>query len=56
MSNAHFSMISEWITNGDIIEFVKANPDANRLKLCRFFIQKPISSRSIRLLMFKPLI
>ena len=33
MSKAHFAMISEWMTNGNIVEFVKANPDANRLKL-----------------------
>ena len=36
MSNAHFAMISEWMTNGNIIEFVKANSDANRLKLVGF--------------------
>ena len=41
MSNAHFAMISEWMTNGDIIEFVKANPDANRLKLVGFSSRNP---------------
>ncbi|KAF9785257.1 kinase-like domain-containing protein [Thelephora terrestris] len=33
MSKAHFAMVSEWMDNGNINEFVKANPDENRLKL-----------------------
>lgn len=33
MSEAQFAMVSEWMVNGNINEFVKANPDANRLKL-----------------------
>jgi len=28
-----FAMISEWMTNGDINEFVKTHPEADRLKL-----------------------
>ncbi|KAF9785168.1 kinase-like domain-containing protein, partial [Thelephora terrestris] len=33
MSKAQFAMVSEWMSNGNINEFVKANPGENRLKL-----------------------
>ena len=33
MSEGRFAMISEWMTNGNINDFVKANPDADRLGL-----------------------
>ncbi|KAF9785170.1 kinase-like domain-containing protein [Thelephora terrestris] len=33
MSEAQFAMVSEWMSNGNINEFVKANPGENRLKL-----------------------
>jgi serine/threonine protein kinase len=33
MSGKHFAMVSEWMANGSINEFIKANPDANRFKL-----------------------
>ena len=36
MSEAHFAMISDWMVNGNISDFVKAHPDTNRLKLVRF--------------------
>ena len=26
-------MVSEWMTNGNIIEFIKAHPDVNRFEL-----------------------
>ena len=39
MSEGHLAMISEWMVNGSINEFVKANPDANRLKLVRFLLE-----------------
>ena len=29
-------MVSEWMTNGNINEFVKAHPDADRLRLVSF--------------------
>ncbi|KAF9785327.1 kinase-like domain-containing protein [Thelephora terrestris] len=32
-SKGRFAMVSEWMNNGNINEFVKANPDINRLKL-----------------------
>ena len=33
MSEDQFAMISDWMSNGNINEFVKANPDANKLRL-----------------------
>ena len=33
MSMNQFVMVSEWMVNGNINEFVKANPDADRLGL-----------------------
>ena len=33
MSEGQFAMVSGWMENGNINEFVKANPDANRFKL-----------------------
>jgi serine/threonine protein kinase len=36
MSNNHFAMVSEWMTNGNVNEFVKANQDANRFELVGF--------------------
>jgi hypothetical protein len=33
MSEVQFAMISEWMANGNINDFVKAHPDANRLEL-----------------------
>ena len=35
MTEVHFAMISEWMANGNINEFVKANPDADQLGLVR---------------------
>ena len=33
MSDGRFAMISEWMTNGNINDFIKANPDVDRLAL-----------------------
>lgn len=33
-----FVMVSEWMANGDINEFVKQHPDVNRLELVRFLL------------------
>ena len=33
MSEVQFAMISEWMVNGNINDFVKAHPDADRLEL-----------------------
>ena len=33
MSETQFVMVSDWMVNGNINDFVKAHPDANRLEL-----------------------
>jgi serine/threonine protein kinase len=33
MSSKHFAMVSDWMFNGSINEFIKANRDANRFEL-----------------------
>jgi hypothetical protein len=33
MSETQFAMISDWMVHGNINDFVKAHPDANRLEL-----------------------
>ena len=35
MSESHFAMVSDWMVNGSINEFLKGNPDVNRLDLVR---------------------
>ena len=35
MSENQFAMISDWMVGGNINDFVKAHPDANRLELVR---------------------
>ena len=36
MSENRFAMASDWMMNGNIREFVKAHPDADRLGLVSF--------------------
>ena len=41
MSDGQFAMVSEWMANGTINEFVKTHRDANRFKLvgsCSYYI------------------
>ena len=33
MFDTQFAMVSEWMVNGNINDFVKAHPDANRIEL-----------------------
>ena len=33
MTEARFEIVSEWMVNGNINDFVKAHPDADRLRL-----------------------
>ena len=35
MGDGQFAMISDWMTNGNINEFIKAHKDANRFELVR---------------------
>lgn len=37
MADRHFVMVSEWMENGNVNEFVKANQDANRFELVGYF-------------------
>jgi hypothetical protein len=43
MTETKFAMVSEWMSNGNINEFVTAHQDANRFKLvsCPFEPQQP---------------
>ena len=36
MSEDRFAMVSEWMANGDINQFVKAHEDLNRFKLVSY--------------------
>ena len=36
MTETQFAMISEWMVNGNLNKFVKAHPDADRLRLVSF--------------------
>ena len=36
MADNHLAMVTEWMVNGNVNEFVKANKDADRSGLVRF--------------------
>ena len=36
MTETRFAMVSEWMANGNINQFVRAHQDANRFELVRF--------------------
>jgi len=36
MTETEFSMVSEWMPNGNVNQFVAAHQDANRFELVRF--------------------
>ena len=37
MDDQQFVMVSEWMENGNINEFIKAREDVDRFELVRFF-------------------
>ena len=39
MSENEFVMISDWMVNGNINDFIKAHPDINRITLVRFHLK-----------------
>ena len=41
MGDSEFVMVSEWMENGNINEFIKAHRDANRFDLVRPFSCRP---------------
>ena len=43
MTETRFEMISEWMVNGNISEFVKAHPDADLLGLVGFSFRVPLT-------------
>ena len=47
MSKDHFAMISDWMVNGDINNFVKEHPDADRLELVSRSFDVPQSSLEV---------
>ena len=47
MSEVQFAMISDWMTNGNINDFVKTHPDANRLELVGFSVKVELFSLSV---------
>ena len=36
VTDTQFVVVSEWMRNGNVVEFVKANVHTNRLELVRF--------------------
>jgi len=45
MDRRLFVMVSEWMKNGNINEFVKEHSDVNRLELVRFSLKALILTR-----------
>ena len=44
MSETQFAMVSDWMVNGNLSDFVKAHPDANRLELVSFSLRPSLLS------------
>ena len=44
MNECHFAMVSEWMENGTIREFVQVHPDADRLGLVCFPLKASLYS------------
>jgi len=45
MSGDHFVMVSEWMAKGNINEYVKTDPNVDRLGLVCFLLKAPIFAR-----------
>jgi hypothetical protein len=45
LSKNEFTMISEWMINGNINDFIQAHPNVNRVKLVGFALEIPSFSR-----------
>ena len=46
MSGVQFAMVSDWMMNGNINDFVKARPDANRFELVGSSLEVPTFTSS----------
>jgi len=44
MSETQFAMVSKWMPNGNIKQYVKARPDENRFELVSFMFKSLPSS------------
>ena len=44
MSKARFAMVSDWMKNGNINEFIKEHPDVDRLGLVSSPLETSLSS------------
>ena len=44
MSKARFAMVSDWVKNGNINEFIKEHPDVDRLGLVSSPLETSLSS------------
>ena len=47
MSETRFAMVSDWMVNGNINDFVRAHPDANRLELVGLPFKVSLSPRQV---------
>ena len=47
MSGTQFAMVSDWMVNGNINDFVKTHPDANCLELVGFSVKVELFSPSV---------
>ena len=47
-TDARLAMISEWMANGNINDFVKAHPGVERLELVGFSFNLSLSSLQVR--------
>ena len=47
MSETQFAMVSDWMFNGNINDFVRAHPCADRLELVRFSCEVTVSSTRV---------
>jgi serine/threonine protein kinase len=45
VSQTQFAMISDWMVDGNINDFVKAHPDANRFELVGFTLKASLPSQ-----------
>ena len=42
MSESHFAMVSDWMVNGSINEFLRGNPDINLVDLVRLLTESSL--------------
>ena len=47
MNDTRFAMVSEWIVNGNINQFVEGHPHVDRLGLVRFLFEARLSCVSL---------